>query len=66
MRQDARYFDPQTFLSTIGEGRRTLHVYKKQTIFTQADATDSVFYILKGKIKLTVVGSDAKERSSAY
>jgi CRP/FNR family cyclic AMP-dependent transcriptional regulator len=60
MRQDAHHFDPQTFLSTIGEGRRTLHVCKKQTIFAQGEATDSVFYIRKGKIKLTVVASDGK------
>jgi CRP/FNR family transcriptional regulator, cyclic AMP receptor protein len=60
MRQDAHHFDPQTFLSTIGEGRRTLHVCKQQTIFAQGDATDSVFYIRKGKIKLTVVASDGK------
>jgi CRP/FNR family cyclic AMP-dependent transcriptional regulator len=37
-----------------------LHVCKKQTIFAQKDATDSVFYIRKGKIKLTVAASDGK------
>ena len=37
-----------------------MHVRKKQTIFAQGDATDSVFYIRKGKIKLTVVASDGK------
>jgi len=54
-------FDPDTFLSTIGEGRKALHFAKKQTVFAQGDATDAVFYIQKGKIKLTVISSNGKE-----
>jgi len=38
-----------------------LHVSKKQTIFAQGDATDAVFYIQKGKIKLTVVSRNGKD-----
>ena len=34
---------------------------KKQSVFTQGDATDAVFYIQKGKIKLTVISSNGKE-----
>ena len=34
---------------------------KKQSVFTQGDATDAVFYIRKGKIKLTVISSNGKE-----
>jgi CRP/FNR family cyclic AMP-dependent transcriptional regulator len=54
-------FDPGTFLSTIGEGRRFLHFSKGQTVFTQGDATDAVFYIQRGKIKLTVISGGGKE-----
>jgi CRP-like cAMP-binding protein len=54
-------FDPHTFLSTIGDGRKALHFAKKQTVFAQGDATDAVFYIQKGKIKLTVISSNGKE-----
>jgi CRP/FNR family cyclic AMP-dependent transcriptional regulator len=54
-------FDPNAFLSTIGEGRRALHFGKKQTIFAQGDTTDAVFYIRRGKIKLTVISSNGKE-----
>jgi len=54
-------FEPSSFLSTIGEGRRVLHFCKRQTVFTQGDATDAVFYIQKGKIKLTVISSNGKE-----
>jgi CRP/FNR family cyclic AMP-dependent transcriptional regulator len=54
-------FDPGTFLSTIGEGRRVLHFSKGQNVFTQGDATDAVFYIQRGKIKLTVISGGGKE-----
>jgi CRP/FNR family cyclic AMP-dependent transcriptional regulator len=54
-------FDPDTFLSTIGEGRRALRFSKKQTVFAQGDAADAVFYIQRGKIKLTVISSNGKE-----
>lgn len=61
VRQMRRTFDPDTFLSTIGEGRRGLHFNKKQIVFAQGDATDAVFYIQKGKIKLTVLSSNGRE-----
>jgi CRP/FNR family transcriptional regulator, cyclic AMP receptor protein len=54
-------FDPHTFLATIGEGRKIVSFPKKQTIFTQGDPTDAVFYIQTGKVRLTVVSSDGKE-----
>jgi CRP/FNR family transcriptional regulator, cyclic AMP receptor protein len=54
-------FDPGKFLSTIGEGRRVLHFGKKQVVFAQGDATDAVFYVQKGKIKLTVLSGNGKE-----
>jgi len=38
-----------------------LHFNKKQTVFAQGDATDAVFYIQRGKIKLTVLSSHGKE-----
>ena len=56
-----RPFDPSTFLATIGEGRKSLTISKKQGIFTQGDAADAVFYIQKGKVRLTVVSKIGKE-----
>jgi CRP/FNR family transcriptional regulator, cyclic AMP receptor protein len=56
-----RGFDPNNFLATIGGGRKTLAVPKKQNIFTQGDAADAVFYIQKGKIRLTVVSNTGRE-----
>jgi len=56
-----RDFDPREFLATIGEGRRVVAFPKKQTIFTQGDAADSIFYVQEGKVKLTVVSNAGKE-----
>ena len=56
-----RDFNPKEFLATIGEGRKVVTFPKKQTIFTQGDAADSVFYIQEGKVKLTVISQIGKE-----
>ncbi|MGA8149624.1 MAG: Crp/Fnr family transcriptional regulator [Terriglobales bacterium] len=59
--REKRDFDPREFLATIGEGRKLLTFPKKQTIFTQGDAADAVFYIQGGKVRLTVVSKTGKE-----
>jgi CRP/FNR family transcriptional regulator, cyclic AMP receptor protein len=56
-----RDFDPRKFLATIGEGRKVVAFPKRQTIFTQGDAADAVFYIQEGKVRLTVVSKIGKE-----
>ena len=56
-----REFDPDTFLATIGDGRKIVAVEKKQSIFTQGDMADAVFYIRTGKVRLTVVSKAGKE-----
>src|SRR5947208_15566144 len=60
-----REFDPSTFLATIGEGRKTLTLGKKERIFTQGNAADAVFYIQKGKVRLTVVSKTGREATIA-
>jgi CRP-like cAMP-binding protein len=56
-----RKFDSQTFLSTI-DGGRTIAVFpRKQMIFRQGDLSDAVFYIQKGKVKLTVLSETGKD-----
>jgi CRP/FNR family transcriptional regulator, cyclic AMP receptor protein len=54
-------FDPNTFLATIGEGRKMVSFQAKQTVFAQGHPADAVFYIQKGKVKLTVVSNNGKE-----
>jgi len=59
--KNRRDFDPDTFLATIGEGRKIVPFQKKQTVFAQGNPADAVFYIQKGKVKLTVVSNNGKE-----
>jgi CRP-like cAMP-binding protein len=54
-------FDPQIFLSTMNGDREIAAFPKKQTIFVQGDSADAVFYIQKGKVRLTVVSESGKE-----
>ncbi len=56
-----RKFDTKTFLSTIDGGRTITAFSKKQAIFVQGDTSAAVFYIQKGKVKLTVVSKIGKE-----
>src|SRR2546428_12999770 len=60
-----RDFDPGTFLATIGEGGKTVAVPKKQVIFAQGDGADAVFYVQKGKVRLSVVSKIGKEATIA-
>jgi len=54
-------FNPKTFLSTMDGGRKIAAFPKKQAIFVQGDSSDAVFYMQKGKVKLTVVSQSGKE-----
>ena len=56
-----REFDPNTFLATIGSGRKSALFRAKQGIFAQGDAADAVFYIQEGSVRLTVVSKVGKE-----
>jgi CRP/FNR family transcriptional regulator, cyclic AMP receptor protein len=66
VRKKSREFDPDAFLANIGEGRRILSCKKKQTVFAQGDLADAVFYLQKGKIKLTVVSKNGKEATLGF
>ncbi len=54
-------FDPRLFLAKVGEGRTIAEYLKDQMVFSQGDPANAVFYIQKGKIKLTVVSNNGKE-----
>jgi len=54
-------FDPKTFLAKVGEGRSIDSYSKDQVVFSQGDPADAVFYIQKGKVKVTVVSEQGKE-----
>ncbi len=54
-------FDPKVFLNKIGAGRTTAAYSRNDIVFSQGDPADAIFYIQKGKIKLTVVSTRGKE-----
>jgi CRP-like cAMP-binding protein len=58
---DEQPFHPDDFLAKIGEGRTISKYRKGQNIFSQGGIADSVFYIQKGKVKVTVVSEHGKE-----
>src|SRR6202158_523595 len=59
--ENSREFDVQSFLATIGEGRKAMLFPKKRTLFTQGDPADAVFYLQTGKVRLTAVSKTGKE-----
>lgn len=54
-------FDVAAFLMNAGLGRRIVQLKPKQTFFAQGDPADSVFYLQKGRAKITVVSHAGKE-----
>ena len=60
MAKDAA-FDPKALLVTVSHGRTLLPFRKDGVIFSQDGPADSVFYIQKGKIKLTVASPQGRE-----
>ena len=54
-------FDPQVFLDTAGVARKIQEFRRSESIYTQGDAADSVMYIQKGGVKLSVVNGSGKE-----
>jgi CRP/FNR family cyclic AMP-dependent transcriptional regulator len=61
MKSKERAFDAEVFLQSVGASRRVEQFHKKQTIFSQGDAADSVMYVQHGSVKLTVVNESGKE-----
>jgi CRP-like cAMP-binding protein len=54
-------FHLQGFLSTIDGGRTIATFSKKQTIFAQGESADSIFYIQRGKVRLSAVSKSGNE-----
>jgi len=58
-------FNPEAFLSKTGAGRSLLDLKQGERIFSQGDDADTVFYLLKGKVKLAVISKRGKEATIA-
>src|SRR6202051_1427151 len=58
---DKDMFDPKKFLAKVGTGKQVLEFHKNKHVFEQGDVADTVFYLQKGKVKLTVLSEQGKE-----
>ena len=54
-------FDSNVFLANAGLGRTIIELKPRQTFFCQGDTADSVFYLQKGRARVTVVSERGKE-----
>jgi CRP/FNR family cyclic AMP-dependent transcriptional regulator len=54
-------FDPHEFLAKVGSGKAVLGIRRNQVVFSQGQAADCVYYLQKGRIKLTVTSEQGKE-----
>jgi len=54
-------FNPKIFLAKVGKGKKHTDYSKDQKIFSQGDAAQAIFYIQRGKVKLTVISKQGKE-----
>jgi CRP/FNR family transcriptional regulator, cyclic AMP receptor protein len=54
-------FDPKLFLAKVNGGRTISHYRNEQIVYAQGSPADSVFYIQKGKAKVTVLSELGKE-----
>ena len=58
-------FDAVAFLASAGVGKRIIQLAPNATFFSQGDPADSVFYLQKGRAKVTVVSPVGKEATIA-
>jgi CRP-like cAMP-binding protein len=56
-----RLFDTKAFLASVGQGRRLEKTRKGAVVFSQGEPADAVFYVQKGKVKITVISEQGKE-----
>jgi CRP-like cAMP-binding protein len=54
-------FDPKSFFARAGAGKTIVECRKNQVIFVQGEVADTVFYIQRGRVKLTVLSAQGKE-----
>ncbi len=58
-------FDPEAFLLKVGVGQTPIEIPRSKTIFSQGGNGDSVYYIQKGRVRITVVSQGGKEATLA-
>src|SRR5208337_2167057 len=61
LHQESAAFDPHVFLTKLAAGKSSQEYQGDESVFSQGDAADAVFYIQSGKVKLTAVSAQGKE-----
>jgi len=61
MKRDPQSFDVKEFLGKAGTGKKPRSYKAKDVIFAQGDPAESLFYIIKGKVKIAVISKQGKE-----
>ncbi len=64
-KKQSNCFDPKVFLANIGVEKAVRRYRPKQAIFSQGDRADAVFFIQKGKVRITVLSKQGKEATIA-
>jgi CRP-like cAMP-binding protein len=59
--EETATFDPRLFLTKLSAGKTSQAYLAEESVFSQGNAADAVFYIQSGKVKLTVVSKTGKE-----
>jgi CRP/FNR family transcriptional regulator, cyclic AMP receptor protein len=60
-RAPAKAFDAASFLLSISREKKTVWFAGKEIIFSKGERSDSIFYVEKGMVKLTVTSRQGKE-----
>src|SRR5665213_2820870 len=63
---DRRRFDAAAFPASAGLGRRIIQLAPKDALYTQGDPADSVFYLQKGRAKVTVLSAKGRKLLSHF
>jgi CRP/FNR family transcriptional regulator, cyclic AMP receptor protein len=58
-------FNLKSFLAKVGRGKTHTDYVKNEKVFSQGDAAQAIFYVQKGKVKVTVVSNQGKEAVTA-
>ena len=58
--KDTRY-DVADALTRMGLRKTILHYKENETVYTQGDAADDIFYLEQGRVKITILSQGGKE-----
>jgi CRP-like cAMP-binding protein len=61
-RNGDRVFDPESFFARAGLGRQVLNLKMNETAYAQGDTADAIFYVQKGRLRVTVTSANGKKR----